>query len=181
MSLSPGFGLKLAEIFSTPDTTILYMPLQSSYISGSNDVFIKKYGVAIDFYSVQSFLTGQFFTYPYFKKMEDYTYFPDKYKISLTLKNPRNQHVTDVSHKVFFTKNFNVDSVSILDFVLNQEIYYKNQNFSNFNKIYLPNSISLQVVTNDTITLNIKIKNVKINTEPKIKFKLPENAKKISN
>ncbi len=179
ISISPGFGLKVAQILSKPDSSLIYLPLQRSYILDDNKIFIKKYNLAFDFYSLQNFLAGYFFPYPYFNKISEYQADNKTHSIYSSLKNPRNTNITDVYHKCFFNEFYTLDSVSIVDFVLKNELYAKFENFRKYDMTYIQSNIKATYISFDTAYITLKIKNVKINMNPQINFKLPKNAKRI--
>ncbi len=64
VSLSPGMGIELARILLTKDSVKFINRLKSEYFVGDYEYIKKRFGIEVDFLSVQAILTDEFFTYP---------------------------------------------------------------------------------------------------------------------
>jgi len=178
-NISPGFGITLADIFISPDTIIAYLPLENSYFAGNKDFFLNNYNVALDFYSLQNILAANFFTYPYFENFENYSFQTDSILLlSNTLFNKRNDKLVDVYHSFQFTNNFKISNVKIEDNVLHILLFLNYLNYVTYesNKS-MPSDIKIKLYTQDTLSLNLKLKNIQFDKSITNKFKLPKNAK----
>jgi hypothetical protein len=177
-SVSPGFGITLADIIITPDTIISFFPLENSYTSGGSTFFIDKFNIALDFYSLQNILSTCLFTYPFFEKIENYTITNDSIlKLSNILYNKKNNKFIDVQHTFIFNNNYKITNSIIEDNVLNVILLLNYSNYSKVENIYFPSDIKVNLYSNDTINLNLKLKNIQLNKPIINKFKLPKNAK----
>ena len=182
IDLSPGFGIKVANILITPDTTIVYLPMQREAYVGGTDLFLNKYNVALNFYSLQAILTANLFSYPYFIDIKDYNVeFDTAYFVSNKIMNPRNSSVTDILHYFRYSSDNNISNLYVADYALNKVINVSYSNFSIFDDIFsLPVNTSVKLIQSDTTSFNIKYKNINYNNSPYIHFNLPSNVQIIS-
>ncbi len=178
ISFSPGFGITLAEAFFSPDTAMIYSPLQKKLYTGNKDLLLEQYNIALNFYSIQSLFAAKIFPYPYFVEISDYKLSQDS-NITLNnkIRNKRNASITDVIHSIKIDSSFNIKNVYIADYILNQKLKINYSNYDLYENQYsLPQNFNIYYINNDTTSLDIKIKNIKINSNPKIKFNVPANV-----
>ncbi len=181
ISISLGFGITIAEIFATPDTFIIYMPVQKDYIAGNKDVILKNYSIAFDFYSLQSIFTADLFSYPYFTDLNSYSLDKDSlYIFKNLIYNQNNSKIVNIAHLFYITDNFNIKYCEIYDNLLHKDLYINYSNFKTFDNYDLPEHTELKVVSIDTLSLFIISKKVIFNEQINIKFNLPDNAKPIN-
>lgn len=181
MKISPGLGITIAEVFATPDTFLVYMPMQNQYIAGGDRLLLDLYGVPLNFYSVQNLLTASVFSYPYFISLNDYGLkFTDTTTYFQNVVNPSNNKIPDVVHIFDIDSSYLINSIIINDNVLHKDLNVKYKEYTNYNNIYFPTSTFLSLYYIDTLTLNFKNKKVVFNKPISINFSIPEDAKIIN-
>jgi hypothetical protein len=180
IDLSLGFGISVANIYALKDTIILYFPIQNNYISGNKEVLLNQFGIAFDFYSLQSILTSQLFPYPYFYKINDYILTQDSLiHLSNIILNKSNNHITDVVHIFNINNDYTIHNFFIFDYILNKELYINYNTFIQIDKNIISDNFNLKFITNDTLLLDFKYKKIEYNKSLNIIFNLPDDAKAI--
>ncbi len=181
MNFTAAFGINVARLYVSPDTALLYLPIQNELYVGGQDLFLKKYNVALDFNSLQAILTAQIFSYPYFVSLNDYKFTQDTVlHLDNVIYNKRNSKVIDVIHNFTFDKEYNISSLFIEDYVLNKNLYVDYQEYNDIDSSYrFPSFSNMKIVDFDTTNVSIKYKNIKFNENIKIDFQIPNNAKVI--
>jgi hypothetical protein len=135
-------GIKIASIFITPDTLIASFSA-SKDIHSNNLYFFNVFSLPINFYSVQSILTDDFFVYPFFNKCRNYRFNSDSSAIFYFSKNKYTQKKL-ISHKFVLDSLRNIVSSSIKDLVNKQNLFIKYLDFKSFSdSIYFPSTISI--------------------------------------
>lgn len=179
LDLSPGFGITVATAYVTPDTSIFYIPLQKEAYVGKNELFLNKFDIAIDFYSIQAMFNANLFTYPYFVSINDYKSYNDSVIVIYNkILNKRNNSITDIFHKIQLNTSNRLSNISISDYILSKELFIEYDDYNTYDNIYsLPTNISATLVEQDTTYFNFKIKNVKFNETIINDFQLPNNIK----
>ncbi|MBN2892803.1 MAG: DUF4292 domain-containing protein [Bacteroidales bacterium] len=181
LSISPGLGITIAEIFINPDTLIVYFPLQNNYFAGNKELLLNKYGVALDFYSLQSIFTGNIFPYPYFYELNNYQAVTDSiFHLNNIIYN-KNSKFADVVHNFEISPDFLVLGFKIFDYVLYKSLFVDYYNYKLVEQVFLPENIDLTLITTDTLFLNIKNKKFTLDSKANVDFLLPNDAQIIIN
>lgn len=180
--ISPGFGIKFAEVFISPDTTIVYLPLQKQAFVGGSDLLLNKYNIALNFYSLQAIFNANLFTYPYFIHLDEYTVTSDtSFFVSNKILNKRNNSITDIFHSFRFNKNNNISNVTISDYVLNKQLLINYFDYNIIDSVYtFPNKAYIQLIDVDTSAFDLKFKNIKYNNNLNFDFSLQSNVQIIN-
>lgn len=180
--ISPGFGITFAEVFISPDTTIVQLPLQKQAFVGGSDLFLKKYNIAVNFYSLQAIFNANLFSYPYFINIDDYTVSIDtSYFVSNKILNKRNKSFTDIFHSFRFYRSNNISNVNISDYVLNKQLLINYFDYNIIDSVYsFPNTANIQLIDVDSSFFDLKFKNVKYNNKPSFDFSLKSNVQIIN-
>ncbi|MBN2664716.1 MAG: DUF4292 domain-containing protein [Bacteroidales bacterium] len=177
--VSPGFGIKVANVFISPDTTIVYLPLQQEAYVGGADLFLNKYNIALNFYSLQSLFTANLFSYPYFIDINNYSIDKDSsLLLSNKIYNKRNNSITDILHFFRYDRNNNLSRVFIADYVLNKQINLFYSDFTIIDSVYnFPTRANVKLYDHDTTSFDFIFKNIKFNNNQTFEFILPANVK----
>lgn len=181
MKISPGLGITIAEVFATPDTFLVYMPMQNQYFAGNDRLLLDLYGIPLNFFSIQNLLTASFFSYPYFIDLDDYEFlFTDSTTYFKNVVNPKNKKIPDVVHIFNIDDSYLINSIIINDNVLHKDLNVEYNEYNNYDNIYFPSSIFLSLYYLDTLILNFKNKKVVFNKPISINFSIPDDAKILS-
>jgi Domain of unknown function (DUF4292) len=182
MKISPGLGITIAEVFATPDTFLIYMPMQNQYFAGNDKLLLNMYGIPLNFTSVQNLLTARFFSYPYFIDVLDYELFITDTTTSFeNIVNPKDNKIPDVVHNFDIDNSYLIEKLIINDNVLHKDLEAQYEDYKIYDNIYFPSAIFLSLFYLDTLTLNFKNKKVVFNEPVSINFSIPDDAKVISN
>jgi len=183
-NFSPGFGLIAAELYATKDTAFFYIPLQNTVYVGSDDLFLNKFNIAIDFGSIHSLACANVFSYPYFSNLSDYKPFSavvDTIAYLNIILNKRNPKIADVEHLFYCDyNNMNVSSTDIRDYVLNKFVSISYTDYKYIDTLRVPSFIDITLIDVDTTSLSLTIKNVEFNKELDINFNFPDNEQIIN-
>jgi hypothetical protein len=77
-TLSPGLGIEGARFLCTPDSLFILDRINKNLTRGSYSFFNAEHKIDVDFSSIQSILTNQFFIYPYDDERMEFT---ENYKV----------------------------------------------------------------------------------------------------
>ena len=176
------FGINLAKILMSPDSVHFYSPIKNEYLKADSNFLIDNYNLALNYISLQSILTANFFPYPYFYSHNKYEFYSDSlFHFKNVIYNKRNSKIIDAKSNFSYDKKYLLKNVYIQDNVLKKELYINYSNYKKYDKNYFPSIIEIIIITvTDTLTLTLKNKNFKTNTNPTIKFNIPSNAKIIN-
>lgn len=172
-------GIRIAEIYLDNDSSLFYFPLNKSYTFGDSLFFLNHYNLGLNFSSIQSLLTCSNFVYPFFIQYPSYSYITDSlYYLSQTVYNNRNSKIIDAQTTFVYDKDLNLIHSSINDNVLKEylSIYYNN--YQTVNSISFPSNFII-ILSNsiDTISINMKIKNVDFKTSSNFNIIIDKDAK----
>jgi len=176
------FGINLAKILMTQDSIKFYSPIKNEFLKADSNFLLDNYNLALNYFSLQSILTANFFPYPYFYTPDKYEFYNDSlFQFTNIIHNKRNQKVIDATSKFSYNKEYLLENVFIEDNILKKKLYIKYSDYKKYNKNYFPSFIEIKIIANsDTMNLSFKNKNFKINTNSIIKFNIPSNAKIIN-
>lgn len=172
-------GIKIAEIYLDNDSSLFYFPINNSYSFGDSLFFLNHYNLGINFSTIQSALTCSNFVYPFFIKNPIYSFKQDSlYYFSQTVYNKRNPKIVDAETSFKYDKDLNLTKTTINDYVLNEYLSIFYNNYQTINSISFPsNFVIILSNSSDTISINMKIKNVDLKTNSNFKVILNKNAK----
>ncbi len=175
-------GINVADILLSPDTVLIYFPIQNSYSAGKKSYFLNNYNLAINFTSIQSILTGEFFPYPYFSRKGLYKFHADSvYHFSNKIYNKRNKKLISVQSDFSYNTAYLLKYINIDDFILKRNLFVNYVNYKKIDNFYFPSVLNLQMSSvSDTLSIKMKIKSVKFHSNSKFIIKIPKNAKIIN-
>ena len=182
ITFSPGFGIEIGRALVTTDSIKFYSSMQNTYFKENSSFFQEKYGLFVNFSSIQALLTNQIFTYPYTSDVNDYTFLKDSnlYLLENKIFHPRNVQLIDIEHKILInSNNFQIDSIHIMDNITFKTFDVKYVEFQTIENKSFPRNINFLLTDKQTTKLNFTFKKVLIDKKIKIKLKIPKNAKKM--
>lgn len=181
ISVSPGFGFTIAELYATKDTSLLYFPMNSNYYAGGADLLFDTYSIPFDFYSLQAIFLACPFSYPYFINLSSYCFKRDSTLVfENTIFNKNIPDLPDVKHKMYLDNNLTVSENEISDYILNKEFYITNNSYYKEEHFFLPDEIFFKIIEKDTLSLKLNFKRIEINDTFEFEYKIPNNVKIIN-
>ncbi|WP_066630314.1 DUF4292 domain-containing protein [Labilibacter marinus] len=152
--------------------------------------FSKKYGIDLDFYSIQAILTNSLFIYPY---SDDYYNDLKKYKHHVSsdhysfksIKDKRLDRLTKRSRNNILVHEIDIDpelyrilNVFIKDFENNHSISINYNHFKNYDSTIFPEKINMKATKgNAKFEVDLKLNYLEINDGGSLHFKIPSSYK----
>ena len=163
-------GISLAKIKITKDS-IFYKNFLNGDNFSSNIYFLKsKYNLMFNYTSIQSLLTADLYTYPDTVSLNNYILNSDSIvTLSYRLRQSNFPFYTVFNHVFYLNSNL-IQSEKVEDYTSYTSLYVEYKDYYKINDKFFPKTLYLQIVQRDTIDIKIKIKNVKVNTNPNINF-----------
>jgi hypothetical protein len=181
ISLSIGLGIEAMRLECTKDSVFLIDKINKSFTKGKYDFLKKLFKIDVDYNSLESILTNQFFIYP--------TVADEKLDFSkqFSLKNDSNQIIayrkTDESVENllrFNNSDFRISSYLINDVpnVRSLKIDYEKGEFDEAKNF--PSKVDIASVNaGKNILLNVNYTKVSLNTDLTFPFRVPDSYKVI--
>lgn len=180
-TLSPGLGIEGARFLCTPDSLFILDRLNKNVTRGTYAYFNAEHKIDIDFSSIQSILTNQFFIYPYGGDMkkeftENYKVISDSLNYQLYSKSGQN-----IENLLHIDKN----SYRLIKYLINDIPNARNLNGNyQLNKlpegILFPKTLTINsVAAGKFFNLKMEYTKVIIDSELNFPFTIPSNYKVI--
>ncbi len=158
------FGLPILSVNITQDS----IKLSSIFTSLNNFNYKQLYsnfGLQLNYTSLKNLLLGNYFLY-HSSNLNNFSVTQEDTIISLIFRKPlpQNNLLSEYRQKLSFsTKNFKLLNNHIWDFTVNNsELNISYSNFKFFNNILIPSQLKISLIQNDTLSLSINYKNIKL-------------------
>ena len=183
ISLSPGLGIEIAKLFLTTDSVKVLNKLKKNYFLGDYAYFTKKFGIAIDYNSIEAIFRNKLFLYGDVQ-VADYVLSEDSLFYSMTrlVKDETSVQDTLVFHKILIDRSdFVIKYIELIDNTIG---FTTKLNYSNFTLVgtdLFPKKMILKV-TSKKSKFNIKLDYTRIDTDRRLNFPftVPSGYKRIN-
>lgn len=152
--------------------------------------FKKKYGIELDFYSIQAILSNALFLYPaekdYYEGLKKYKHDIGKNYYSFkSIKDRKLDRLNRRSRNNIIVHEFDIDpnlfrilKVNINDFNSSQSMTIDYKDFKNYQTIIFPQSVELKAVRGSSLfNVGLKINHLEVNDGGSLHFKIPSSYK----
>ncbi len=190
-SLTPGFGIEMARVYLTRDTVKFLNRLNSTYFIGDYSYINKLLGFNIDYNTIQSILTNEFFIYPdkgkRIRHLSKYKAFMEKEAFLLepsgddTAYYAKKSISKDIIQKLFIHPElYKLFKISLNDSCAGQNMDLEFSDYIDINNSKFPQNLYLRLNNkSDSIRININYQKITVNTELKFNYKVPDKYKQI--
>ena len=185
ISLSPGLGIEVAKLFLTQDSVKVLNRLKKNYFLGDYAYFSEKFGIGIDYKSVESIFRNNLFLYSNqdIAKISDYKLNSDSLYYSLTKKvlSQENGLDTLIFHKILIDKiDFSINYVELIDKTIGFTTKLKYSNFVMVENKRFPKKIELQVISKKS-NFDINLDYLRIDSDRTLNFpfNIPNDYKQV--
>lgn len=163
IDITSSFGLTMAQCKFTPDSVFIFIPFKNELYCSDSSVYLRKFDIGLNYFSLQSLLTNKAFVYPYFNSFSNYSLSNNDTLIVLsdTIFNKRNSRIIDILHLISLNENFSVSDFFIKDFVLNKTLIGSYSSFQLINNEFIfPTIIELKIPELDSAYCKLALKNI---------------------
>jgi hypothetical protein len=181
VSLSPGLGIEAVRLMCTKDSIYLLDKLNGSLTKGKYEYLKNAYKIDVDYHSLESILTNNFFVYPStINEKKDFvsTYSISKDSIDLAVYRKNTDMVENLIN--INRNSYKVSSYMINDVPNKRNLSVKYGYSDNKDKNSLPSTVNIKSLNADKfLFIDLEYTKIAINEDISILFKVPSDYKVI--
>ncbi len=177
LSIRPFLGIELARILLTPDTIKYINKVQKTFSTGNYNLLKKKYGLEINYKTVENLLMNKIFFYPSDKSLLNYKLLKEGNTNKIISESKINNRI--IVHTIVTENNLlKKTSLKISQQNIEMKIIY--DKFLKFNDKFFPEKLNIFAKKiSDNMNVEILYKNINFDKDITIKFKIPSIYKEI--
>ncbi len=172
-------GFEVAKILITKDSVKFLNKINSTYFSESFEQINKKFKTDFDYSIIENLITNKFTVYP----KEDKLDYLKKFRLTEDENNfileKQKKDSLNISYKTN-KSNYKIKNINIIDLNNKIKVQLNYTDFRDINKFLFPYKIIIGTeIKQQKSNTSFSVKNLSLNKELKIKFKISEKYKRI--
>lgn len=184
LSVTPLLGIEAARLFLTPDTIIFIDRIHKKYFAGHYDFFMEKYQIDIDFYTIQSLLTGSSIEFDDDERVrsgadrESGLYFIStnkKRKVKKYFKKEKEKKIKNDLQVIWLEPNhFKITRLFLTDNTFNQTLACEYGDFILQDQQLFPGKMLFFIDSQKDIKLQVVVDKITLDAEYNLSITIPE-------
>ncbi len=181
------YKYEVARILATPDSLKFFIRTEKKYYRGDYEYIAKKLNVDFSFDDIQALLLGHSIGLNEIEKIrlrtskKEYilSSIGNKHKLKKLAENPEAVKVDPGKGELLFSNWINPDDFSvfralIVDLQDSKRVLIENNDFENFDGLYLPTSIKMDIIAEKETVIKSQYSKIHVDRELKFPYKVSE-------
>lgn len=189
ISITPLLGIEVVRLLLTPDTIVFLDRINKRYFTGNYEFFSEKLNIEVDYFMIQSLLTGNSIDFDDNEKVKSaidrekalyYITTNKKRKLRKYFRKEKERKIKDDIQILWIDPNtFKIKSIYLTDNDIDQTLIAEYDNYVFVDNQYFPGLLKFYVDGNKDLQLKIEIDKVTMGSEYNLSINIPEKYEPI--